>query len=311
MKNLPILLKRETWEHPSFYVAPIVILAIIILGALGGFVQGVGGTIGFNHLVTGLETVAEPGRAGVIFATFVGIATTFQIVLVFVIFFYLLDALYSERKERHILFWKSMPVSDTETVLSKVLTATFVIPLFFFAGVFVTKIIFLMITSVFIWIGGGSALDLLWKPAPLFADFGISIFYIITAGLWMLPFTGWLLLASSIAKKARPFMWAILLPIFIIFLENIVFGTMRFIETIGNYFGTFFATAIAGIDEQTNEININNWSDLNQINVDDFSLSNLIDPVAVITSPSLWAGMVIGVLFITAAIYLRRYRDDS
>ncbi len=311
MKNMPILLKRETWEHPAFYVAPIVVLAIIILGALGGLVQGVGGTIGFNHLVTGLETVAAPARSGVIFATFLAIASTFQIVLVFVIFFYLLDALYSERKERHILFWKSMPVSDTETVISKVLTASFVIPLFFLVGVFVTKIVFLMITSVFIWIGGGSAIDLLWKPAPLFADFGVSIFYIIAAALWMLPFTGWLLLASSIAKKGRPFMWAVLLPIFISFLENIVFGTMRFLETIGTYLSTFFEKAFSGIDGHSNRININSIEDLNQINIDDFSLSSLIDPVAVISSPSLWIGMVIGVIFITAAIYLRRYRDDS
>lgn len=58
-----------------------------------------------------------------------------------------------------------------------------------------------MITSIFIWIGDGSAIDLLWKPAPLFADFGISVFHILAAGIWMLPFTGWLLLASSIAKK--------------------------------------------------------------------------------------------------------------
>ncbi len=310
MRNMPILVKRETWEHPAFYVAPIVVMAIIILGALAGMVQGVGGTIGFKHLVTGLETVAEGGRSGVIFATFLGIATTFQIVSVFVIFFYLLDALYSERKERHILFWKSMPVSDMETVLSKVVTATFVIPLFFFAGVFVTKIIFLMITSVFIWIGDGSALDLLWKPAPLFADFGISIFHILAAGIWMLPFTGWLLLASSIAKKGRPFMWAILLPIFISFLENIVFGTMRSLETIGSYILEFANTAYKGSSNGVS-FDFNNIEDLNNINIDEFSLSSLIDPVAVISSPSLWIGIVIGSIFITAAIYLRRYRDDS
>ena len=310
MNNLPILIRRETWEHPAFYVAPIVVMAIIILGALAGMVQGVGGTIGFKHLVTGLETVAEPGRAGVIFATFVGIATTFQIVSIFVIFFYLLDALYSERKERHILFWKSMPVSDMETVLSKVVTATFVIPLFFFAGVFVTKIIFLMITSVFIWIGDGSAIDLLWKPAPLFADLGISIFHILAAGIWMLPFTGWLLLSSSIAKKGRPFMWAVLLPIFLIFIEEIVFGTNRFIETIGNYFLEFVNTAYTG-STNSRTFELNSIEDLNDINIDDFSLSSLIDPIAVITSPSLWVGMAIGAVFITAAIYLRRYRDDS
>lgn len=310
MKNLPILLKREYWEHPSFFIAPLIVLSIIILGALGGFVQGVGGTIGFQHLVNGLEMAPEAGRSGVIFATFFAIATTFSIVMTFVIFFYLLDALYSERKERHILFWKSLPVSDTETVISKVITASLVIPGFFFVGILLTKLVFLILSSLFIWYGGGSAVELLWKPAPIFADLGASIYYIIASALWMLPFTGWLLLSSSLAKKARPFMWAILTPVFITMTESILFGTSRFIETLGNYFTEFLNVAFKG-DEQHFNIQINNVNDLDQLDPSQFDLNNLIDPIGLITSPALWTGLIIGSLFIAAAIFLRRYRDDS
>lgn len=310
MKHLPILLKREYWEHPAFWVAPVIVMAIIILGALGGFVQGVGGTIGFDHLVSGLEMAPDVGRRGVIFATFFGIASTFQFIMMFVIFFYLLDALYSERKERHILFWKSLPVSDTETVISKVLTASFVIPLFFLAGILMTKFVFLILSTLFIWFGGGSAIELLWKPAPLFADLGISIYYIIAVGLWMLPFTSWLLLSSSLAKKGRPFMWAVLTPIFITMLEQILFGTSRFIETILEYFGQFFETAFK-VQSMHFDFDINGPEDLGQLNPEAFDLNNLIDPISLITSPALWTGMLIGAAFIAAAIYLRRYRDDS
>jgi len=116
----------------------------------------------------------ENGRRGVIFAMFVSIGTLFLLVMTFVIFFYLLDALYSERKERHILFWKSMPVSDTETVISKVITASLVIPAFFFVGIFLTKTIFLLLSTIFVWIGGGSATELIWSPAPFFADLGVA-----------------------------------------------------------------------------------------------------------------------------------------
>jgi len=312
MKNMPILLKRETWEHPSFYIAPIVIMAIIILGALGGYVQGVGGTIGFKNLVTSLEVVAEPARSGVIFATFVGIAITFLIVQAFIIFFYLLDSLYSERKQRHILFWKSLPVSDTETVISKVLTATFVIPLFFLAGIIITKVVFLAISSIFIWVGGGSAMDLLWKPAPIFSDLGVSIYGIFTAGLWMLPFTGWLLLLSSLTKRAHPFIWAVLVPIFLTIIEKLVFGTEKFINMIGEYLGLYFPIAY-GVDDHgtTFNISINDIEDLNKLNFDDFSFNSLTNPIEFITSSQLWLGISIGVLFIIAAIYVRRYRDDS
>lgn len=311
MKNLPILLKREYWEHPAFWIAPAVVFGIVILGALGGFIQGVGGTIGFSHLVDGLESAPEAGRRGVIFAFFFGLQVLFLMVMPWVIFFYLLDALFSERKERHILFWKSLPVSDTETVISKVLTASLVIPACFFLGMFITKIVFLAVSTLFIWFGGGSAYSLLWKPAPIFADLGVSIYSIIASGLWMLPFTGWLLFASSLAKKARPFLWAVLTPIFIIMIESIMFGTSNFVETIGLYLAEFVDTAYHA-EGKGIHIEIESWNDIEDANLpDDFSLTSIINPLGLLTSFKLWIGVAIGSAFIAAAIFLRRYRDDS
>src|SRR5688500_3753928 len=43
-------------------------------------------------------------------------------------FFYGLDALHGERRDRSILFWKSLPVSDRTPVLSKVLVMMAVLP---------------------------------------------------------------------------------------------------------------------------------------------------------------------------------------
>ena len=34
-------------------------------------------------------------------------------------FFYCIDSLYADRRDRCVLFWKSLPLSDAETVLSK------------------------------------------------------------------------------------------------------------------------------------------------------------------------------------------------
>jgi len=311
MKNLPILLKREYWEHPAFWVTPLVILGIILLGALGGYVQGVGGTIGFNHLVSGLEVAPEGSRRGVIFLSFLALQSIFLFIMPFVVFFYLIDALYSERKQRHILFWKSLPVSDTETVISKVLTASLVIPGCFFLGMFVTKILFLLMSTLFIWFGGGSALDLLWRPAPIFTDIGFSLYSIVASGLWMLPFTGWLLLCSSLAKKSRPFMWAVLVPIFVYLVEANLFGTSRIFETVLEYLVTFFDVAFRGNGTNFN-VTINGVEDLDKINMPSgFTLNQLVNPVGLVTSASLWIGLVIGSIFIAAAIYLRRYRDDS
>jgi ABC-2 type transport system permease protein len=134
------------------------------------------------------------------------------------------------------------------------------------------------------------------------------LYYIVAAGFWMLPFTGWLLLSSSLAKKGRPFMWAVLTPIFITMLEQILFGTTRFIETILEYIGQFFESAFK---VQSMHFDFNSREDLAQLNPEAFDLNNLIDPIGLITSPALWVGLIIGAAFIASAIYLRRYRDDS
>ena len=57
--------------------------------------------------------------------------------------FYCLDALHGERRDRSILFWKSLPVSDLTTVLAKASVPCRVLPPRAFALALATQLMLL------------------------------------------------------------------------------------------------------------------------------------------------------------------------
>jgi len=115
--------------------------------------------------------------------------------------FYSLDALYGERRDRSILFWKSLPVSDLTTVLSKFTIPLIVLPLLSFAIAVVTQFVILLLTAQSCWAAAecrdGLGADIVLPhvtDAPLpHAD---------RHGLWYAPIYGWLLLVSLGTTRA-------------------------------------------------------------------------------------------------------------
>src|SRR3546814_628874 len=115
------------------------------------------------------------------------------IVLAFVVFFYCLGALYDERKDRSVLFWKSLPVSDAQTVLSKVASAVVVAPVLAVIASLVTMIGFMVMLSIVVLFHGGNPWTLLWGPASPLTIAAGAIAWIPVYALWALPTVGWLL----------------------------------------------------------------------------------------------------------------------
>ena len=114
------LAKREIWEHKSLWIVPAVIGGLGIVFALYGFgallLAAHQGMININGDITGVNSV-EGVRAFIF-----GSAAFFNTVMLFMVWFYLMDTLHADRKDRSVLFWKSLPLSDTTTVLSKLFT---------------------------------------------------------------------------------------------------------------------------------------------------------------------------------------------
>lgn len=298
--NQLALLKRELWEHRSIYVAPAVIALLVALMAITGQVTVSAHDEKVDLSVLAASHLSEAHRAAMLSALMWGVAALFAISMVVLIVFYTLDALYAERKDRSILFWRSLPVTDTETVVSKLLTALLVIPLQTIAAVIVTQVIVLVCASIWVAGLGGDAWHLIWS-APPFADIWLAtLVFFLALPLWLSPFIGWFLFVSAYARRST--LLVAFLPLLVLpMLEKSLIGTRLFAEA-------FFVRSVQiplfrGMD--TGDFELLQGRGLSFV-----ALSHL-DLVGFLTSPSLWIGLVVCGLLSAAAIYLRRYRDDS
>ncbi|HHL32301.1 MAG TPA: hypothetical protein ENJ41_06910, partial [Oceanospirillales bacterium] len=136
LNTMKILIKREFWEHRGAFIkTPIIIGIVLLVLELVGYVISlvfVNKTSSKEIMDRGINELSNltTSQLGTFWdMQFVGISTLFLFVLFIVLFFYLLGALFDDRKDGSILFWKSLPISDSETVLSKLLTAIIFVPL--------------------------------------------------------------------------------------------------------------------------------------------------------------------------------------
>jgi ABC-2 type transport system permease protein len=256
--------------------------------------------------IVGASNVPENARAAVLSLGMLALSYTFIIAMCVLTIFYALDSLYAERKDRSILFWRSIPSTDFETVLSKLLTAMLVIPLITFVMIVVTHLAVLLITSVWIGIRGGSGLQLIWASAPFFDNWAATLVFLLALPLWLSPFIGWFLLVSAYTKRS-PFLAAFLPIVILPMLEKMLFDSAVFAEAI-------FVRSIKMplfVDLETLARLIEEAEDFATIADADLSLLGLMDIGGFLVHPGLWLGLIVCGLLTAAAIYVRRYRDDS
>ncbi len=313
MSAFAYLLQRETWENRALIFAPVIVGGVLLTGLLLSLFQGVT-SAGFEQVVIKIDELGDMRTAGAFAITSVllfAIAIVFAFVMMIMLFFYMLDALYSERKDRSILFWRSLPVSDSMTVLSKLATAVVVAPLVTLAALAITDILTLILGTVFTWFRGGSAWELIWGPAPLFRSWIIAGYGLLAIAIWALPFFSWLLLVSAWARQT-PFLWAILPPLAIIIIEKTVNGTHSFVTMVGEYKAEFFRVAF---DVQMFEVfekkHTSDAEELQMIEAVQDNLLGVIDIGGFLSAPELWVGLVIAAVFTSGAIYLRRWREEA
>lgn len=250
--QLFILIRREFWEHrTTFVILPAVITAfftamllLALLAAkasisisdeqidfLGHPMES--GNI-YTYMVEGLSQLRAEDRSLYIGRGLQALATPFMLVWWFVSFFYLLGTLYEDRRDRSVLFWKSMPVSDALTVVAKLLTAVIVVPLVYLWGVALLQLIALLLLT-FSGIGSDVGLwQTLWSPAALplrwLGYLGMVLFY----GLWCLPFFAWLMVVSAWVKSV-PLLWALGIPMALMIVEGVATQQSILSEWMGQH----------------------------------------------------------------------------
>jgi ABC-2 type transport system permease protein len=272
--------RRELWENRSVYIAPLAVGGVVLFGFL---IATIGRAVATVDPARKAAVLAESNT----FAAGLIMATAFVVGV-----FYCLDALHGERRDRSILFWKSLPVSDLTTVLSKASIPLVVLPLLTFAIIVATQSIMLLLSTVVL-LGSGLNVATLWTQLPMFQMSLMLLYHLVTVhALWHAPIYGWLLLVSGWARRAV-FLWAIL-PLFAIgVVEKIAFNTSHFAHLLGYRMAgpeafQFTAPGTVPIHPMMS-----------------------LDPGKFLSTPGLWIGLGFAAIFLAAAVRLRRYREPS
>jgi ABC-2 type transport system permease protein len=275
-RQLYWLLKRELWENRTVWLSMIAIAVVLLAGHL---VAHIGRALATADLAERAALLQEPPN-------FVGVVLMGIAFLIAV--FYSLDVLYSERRDRSILFWKSLPVSDRMTVFAVAAVPVLVIPLFVTVLTMITQFVMLVLSSLAL-----SASDLpvgpLWERARFFESTLVNLFHMIGVhGLWYSPLYGWLLLVSAWAQRL-PFLWAVLPPLVIVALEKIVFGTLHIGGRLAYRMSGGAYGEVHTMDESMHALG-------------HFSLAEFL------VDPGLWLGLgvTVGLLLLAARIRNRR-----
>ena len=303
------LIKRELWEHRSIFVTPIVIASVVTLGTLTALVFVGEFKEELTLAIFGAQNVAgDTERKAVLTGLFLGSSWLFMLGLGVLTIFYALDSLYAERKDKSILFWRSLPVTDAETVISKLLTALFVIPSIAMIGIIATHLINLIVTSLWVSSKGGDAGMLIWGSASFLDNWLAMIVVLYAVAIWMSPFVGWFLFVSAWTKRS-PLLMAFLPLVLIPMIEGIFLRSAHFAEAVWGRAAQL--PIFAGIDMERFFDEDNPMHGAANMPQEMVSLLTHLDLGRFVSSVDTWIGIVVCGLLTTAAIYVRRYRDES
>ncbi|MCB1598755.1 MAG: hypothetical protein R3F18_19750 [Lysobacterales bacterium] len=318
MSRFKTSLQRELWEHRGGFVyTPLIIGAVLLLL----LIMGAGSSFFWQFKIDGAEAMTEgalklaeanvqPEQLKLGVDAFLWVtAILWQAVLFIVLFFYFVGSLYDDRKDRSVLFWKSMPVSDLETVISKLVFGVVVAPLFMLGALIIGQIVLLLASGVVVMAHGGNAWKLLWAHASPFPVWGQILAIQGVQALFLLPLFGWLMLASSFARS-KPILWAVLPPVVFAIMESFIGFTAHF--SLSKVIWEFVLRRLAaGFAPISFSANFGDGQSMQAGLSGTRFATEFSQVLGRLGTSDLWIGVLIGVVFLAGAVYLRRYRDES
>ena len=277
--------RRELWEHRSVFIAPLAAAGVVLFGFI----------VSTPHLPQNARAVLSAmdpmKRQMLLFIPYVAAAVSIMATGLIVAVFYSLGALHNERRDRSILFWKSLPVSDLTTVLSKASIPLVVLPLIVFAIVAAAQIIMLAVSAAVVaaalGVGMGST------PLAMLHLMIVELYTVVVFSLWLAPVFGWLFLVSAWARRVV-FLWAVLPPLALGVIEHIAFDT-GYVARLLVYRLGGGVIELAYRSPSAGKPVIDAWTGL--------------DPIRFFTSAGLWLGLGVAAALFAGAIWLRRYRE--
>ncbi|AVR96403.1 hypothetical protein [Pseudoduganella armeniaca] len=326
MKTMQWLIRREYWEHKGMLVwVPLAIAALMLVVTLAVAIKGRNAEI---HL-----DMAE-GRAGgvtvimgqrhqealveAVSGTYPLATAPLYVTLAFIVFFYSLGALYDERRDRSLLFWKSLPVSDTATVLSKALLALLLVPLGVVVLALATALVITLLGMGVLAMKGTNVFPLLLSSGRFWLTPLKVVSLLPVYMLWALPTVGWLLMVSSWARS-KVFVWAVGTPLLsaaLLAWATKVFGLALDMEWLFSNVisrllvsvvpGSWFASGALRAPVESAGRGAESARQIHGVVDTIFSQS-----WATLGTPNLWLGAIAGAAMIGVAIWLRRRREEG
>ena len=323
MKTMKWLVQREFWEHKgAIFWAPIVVASAIVLFIGGTIMYAIsmdkfGGQIAINghevNMTRAFNSLSPQDQEmfiNTMSTGYMAAAAPLYIMLSVVVFFYCLSAMFDERRDRSILFWKSMPVSDQETVLSKVATALIVAPLITIGVASFASVLILLITCAVLGFNGINLFGAVLTSPQVYLGPLQVVGMLPVYALWALPTVGWLLMVSAWAKS-KVFLWAVGTPVIAIIIikwaEKLLGTGMNADWFIQNVVARGLLGLLPGA-----------WFGFEQVKPELLTAGRSLDFGNVfaqswmtLAGPSVWIGAIAGGLMIFAAMRLRRWKDEG
>jgi ABC-2 type transport system permease protein len=277
--------RRELWENPAIWRAPLIVAAVILVGVLIGTAHPP------NITFSGHGHRAEPMQIPPI-AHYLIAAGAILICAFIVAVFYCLGALHNERVQRTVLFWKSLPVSDRTSVLAKAAIPMLVLPLVAFAVALATHLVMLLIGTVAAMVKGDNP-EVVWAQASLARTWLYLLYSLVVLIPWYAPIWGWLLMVSAWARRAT-FLWGVGPWLALCVAEQFAFSTSNVWSMLAYRLGGAFTEAFGDFPRNP-----------------DHRVIDLppMDPLRYLAAPGLWVGLAAAAAFIAAAIWLRRRKE--
>jgi ABC-2 type transport system permease protein len=316
LHRLWILVRREIWESPvAFKWTPLIIAGFILLVTILTLIIGARVDNELVFTADGIRMYADLDDeqqkligAGSMFT----IAALFHQIMFIVVVFYLAGSLYDDRRDRSILFWKSLPLSDRMTVGSKIVTATVAAPLVYLIGIALIQIVLVLIACTYGALAGINVFSEILAPTNLPRVWLVTLIGSLVQSLWLLPIYAWLMFCSSWAPRL-PILIAVIVPVLIGMFQHFwsFFSNFRLpdynllwivVQRIGRGVMPAQVRWEDVADGGSNDLEVQPSADL---------LMSLDSVTAYLLTPSMWIGVAIGLAFLMAAVWFRRRATDN
>jgi ABC-2 type transport system permease protein len=314
--RLWVLVRREIWESPvAFKWTPLIIagfllLTIVLLLVIGARVD--------NELVFTIDGIRMYAQMDDARQDLVGAGAMFSIgalfhqVMFLVVVFYLAGSLYDDRRDRSILFWKSLPLSDRMTVASKILTATVAAPVVYLIGLALVQLLLVLIASGYGIAAGINIFSEIWAPTNLPRLWLVTLIGSLVQSLWLLPIYAWLMFCSSWAPRL-PILIAVIVPVLIGMFQHFwsFFSNFRLpdynllmmiLERIGRGVMPSNIEWDAIVDENSASIDYVPSADV---------LLSLNSIGRYLGSLEMWIGVAIGLVLLAGSVWFRQRSTDN